>query len=158
MKLKNFEIPETAAAIFEFSKFRILEFLIIANDEFLKSWKVEDEEWADINFPFIKSTKAWIWIHFDQKTWNEILPISLFSGKVIPITNQHTDPHPCIRLGWARSLIEWPRKQVQAYSITKIGSDLNILNNELLERVLETFGGCISKKCACAGSFLRSPG
>ena len=43
---------------------------------------------------------------FDKKTRNELLPISLFSGKVIPITNQHTDSQPCIRLGWARSLIE----------------------------------------------------
>ena len=63
----------------------------------MKSWKVEDEEWPDINFPLIKFTKVWVWVSFRSKTWNENLPISLFSGKVIPITNQHTDSHPCIR-------------------------------------------------------------
>ena len=29
---------------------------------FMKTWKVEDEECPDINFPLIKCTKAWIWI------------------------------------------------------------------------------------------------
>ena len=33
----------------------------------MKSWKVEDEEWPDINFPLIKFAKVWIWISFQSK-------------------------------------------------------------------------------------------
>ena len=41
-------------------------------------------------------------------------PTFLFSSKGIPTTNQHTDPHPCIRLRWPRSLIEWPHSQTMS--------------------------------------------
>ena len=33
-----------------------------------------DEDWKMINFPLIKSTKAWIWILFVSKNMNRILP------------------------------------------------------------------------------------
>ena len=39
LKLKNFEILETLSVHFEFLKFRIPDFLIIKNDEFLKMMK-----------------------------------------------------------------------------------------------------------------------
>ena len=42
-------------------------FLILLSDNIVKSWKVDDEEWPGINFPLIKSTKAWIWISFRSK-------------------------------------------------------------------------------------------
>ena len=62
-----------------------------------KSWKVEDEEWPDINFPLIKSTKAWIWISFRSKNMKRFFCHFFIVSKVIPITNSHTDSHPCIR-------------------------------------------------------------
>ena len=46
--------------LFEFLKFRIPEFLMIKNDEFLKIMKVEDEESPDIRFAGGISPKAWI--------------------------------------------------------------------------------------------------
>ena len=48
-----------------------LSILESGKDEIWKSWKVEDEEWPDINFPLIRFTKAWIWISIRSKTWNE---------------------------------------------------------------------------------------
>ena len=53
--------------LFEFLKFRIPDFLIIRNDEFLKWWTVEDEESPDINFAGGICWKAWIWISFRSK-------------------------------------------------------------------------------------------
>ena len=43
-------------------------------------------------------------------------PTFLFLGEVIPITNQHTDSHPCIRLGWSRSLIGTKSNKRPAYT------------------------------------------
>ena len=57
-ELRNF--GNLSLPICEFLKFRIPDFLIIRNNEFLKMLKVEDEDCPDINFPLIKCTKAWI--------------------------------------------------------------------------------------------------
>ena len=53
--------------LFEFLKFRIPDIWWLEMMSSWKSWKVEDEEWPDINFPLIKSTKAWIWISSRSK-------------------------------------------------------------------------------------------
>ena len=60
--------------ILNFSKFRIPDFWESEMMNSWKSWKVEDEEWPEINFPLIKSTTAWIRISFrsqkhETKMW-----------------------------------------------------------------------------------------
>ena len=78
------------------SRIFFLLFSILEYDNMMKSWKIEDEECIEIHFPLINLQKLGYEFHFDQKTWNDCLPISLFLSKVIPITNQHRFPplHP----------------------------------------------------------------
>ena len=40
-------------------------------DNMMKWWKVEDDEFLEIHFAGGISWKAWIWIPFRSKTWNE---------------------------------------------------------------------------------------
>ena len=72
-----------------------------------KWWKVEDEESSGINFAAGIENLEYelVSIKKHESFFPKNEPTFLFSGNVFPITNQHTDPHPCIRLGWSRSLL-----------------------------------------------------
>ena len=101
LKLKNFEILETLAFHFLFFwDFRIPDFynynmIILCNDE-----KSKTRNFLRFIFPAEFLEKLGCEFSFDKK--HETLfpknePTFLFLGEVIPITNQRTDSHPCIR-------------------------------------------------------------
>ena len=52
-----------------------LFFRFLWTDKYI-CWKYfnEDEDWKMINFPLMKSTKAWIWFSYLSKTWTESYP------------------------------------------------------------------------------------
>ena len=77
------------------------EMLIIINDEFLKIMKSRRRGISWHYFRRRNFSKSLDMNLISIKKHESILcknePISVFSGKWIPITNQRTDSHPCIR-------------------------------------------------------------
>ena len=102
LKLKNFDFFETLGVHFlnfwnpEFLDFWYLKWWILENHE-----KSQTRNLLTSSLPSEFLEKLGYEFSFDQKKhepnlwWNE--PTFLFLGNVIPITNQRTDSHPCIR-------------------------------------------------------------
>ena len=89
-------------SIFWILRSRNLELLILRNDKIWKSWKVEDEEWANINFPAIKSTKAWTWISFRSKNMKRLCAKTnqLFYFQIRESLSPINIPSPTPASGW----------------------------------------------------------
>ena len=141
---------------YQYSRFSFLDLLLIVFYLlFLKTWKVKDEESTTINFGSKNLQKLGYEFHIDQKTRNEVLQISVFSSKGIPITHQHTDSHPCIRPGWSRSLSEWSRPAARWPGQASTGEPRK--NKEKQRRTMDTRGNGGHVAAPWCQALLRKP-